>query len=110
MCIRDRAIKEFQKGDLQLLVMHPASGGHGLNLHQNCHTLIWYSPTFDLEHHQQVEARMGKVRQAQAKTGKIPRYIHLAIEGTIEERILAAVGDKDLTQQKLLSSCKPTRE
>ncbi len=84
----DATIKEFQAGKLRMLVVHPASAGHGLDLQQHCRTLVDYSSGFNLEFDEQVIERVGPTRQAQSgKTCAVFRY-RIVARNTIEETVV----------------------
>lgn len=97
----DKKIKEFQEGKIKFAVSHPASIGYGINLQENCHTLIWYSLPWSMEQYSQGNGRLH--RQGQTQTVTIN---HMVVEGTIEEHILECLQSKTLTQEKLLEACK----
>ena len=83
----DRTIKDFQAGKVPMLVVHPASAGHGLDLQHNCRTLVDYSTGFNLEHDEQVIERIGPTRQAQiGKDCAVFRY-RIVARNTIEQTV-----------------------
>ena len=51
-------IQAWNNGDISLGLIHPASAGHGLNLQQGGHLLVWFSLTWSLELYQQTNARL----------------------------------------------------
>ena len=80
-----------------------ASAGHGLNLQAGGSTLIWFGLTWSLELYQQTNARLW--RQGQNETVVIH---HLIAKGTIDERVMKALKDKDNTQSALIDAVKAT--
>ena len=50
-------IEAWNRGDIPLGLIHPASAGHGLNLQSGGHLLVWFSLTWSLELYQQTNAR-----------------------------------------------------
>lgn len=81
----DATIREFQAGELPMLVVHPAGAGHGLDLQENCWIMVDYSSGFNLECDEQVIERIGPTRQAQSgKKRAVFRY-RIVARGTIEE-------------------------
>ncbi|MDD7465142.1 MAG: DEAD/DEAH box helicase [Actinomycetaceae bacterium] len=96
-------ISAWNAGEIQLGLIHPASAGHGLNLQQGGSILIWYSLTWSLELYQQTNARL--YRQGQAKPVTIT---HIATKNTIDERILAALESKNMTQAALIDAVATT--
>ena len=96
------AIEAWNRGALQVGLIHPASAGHGLNLQQGGHHIIWYGLTWSLELYEQVNARLWRQGQ-QARTVVVT---HIVTENTIDERILAALGAKSQTQDALIAAVK----
>ena len=94
-------ITKWNKGEIPVAIIHPASAGHGLNLQDGgCH-LIWFGLTWSLELYQQCNARLW--RQGQKETVIIQ---HLITKGTIDEDVLNALENKDVTQEALLKAVK----
>lgn len=90
-------IRDWNKGEIAMGLIHPASAGHGLNLQQGGSTIIWFGLTWSLELYQQLNARL--YRQGQKETVVIH---HILTRGTIDDRVLRAVGEKDKTQSALI--------
>ena len=91
----------WNRGELPVALIHPASAGHGLNLQDGGSTFVWYGLTWSLELYQQANARLW--RQDQKDTVVI---MHIITKGTIDERIIKALSDKDSTQQALIEAVK----
>ena len=87
---------EFQDGAYQVLFAHPASAGHGLTLTRGTAT-IWPSPTYNLEHYLQGLKRIHRIGQ----TEKTETIVVLA-EGTVDERVWAALEAKNINMTALL--------
>jgi SNF2 family DNA or RNA helicase len=96
------SINRWNNGELPVALIHPASAGHGLNLQTGGSTLIWFGLTWSLELYQQTNARLW--RQGQKSETVVVQYI--ITKGTIDERILKALSDKDNTQSALISAVK----
>lgn len=94
-------IAEWNKGNIPLLLCHPASAGLGLNLQQGGHIMVWFGLPWSLELLQQAEARL--YRQGQEQSVIIHRII---CEETLDEKVLAALDRKDVTQRALLRALK----
>jgi len=90
-------IKQWNKGELPLLVVHPKSVGHGLNLQTGGHIVLWYALTYSLEDYLQLNKRLH--RMGQKKTVKI---FHLIFKKTIDECVYKALQDKNTSQRRLL--------
>ena len=95
-------IREWNKGNVSVGLLHPASAGHGLNLQKGGHHLVWFGLTWSLELYQQTNARLWRQGQ-QAETVVIQ---HIITEGTIDEEILKVLGNKDAQQLRLIEAVK----
>lgn len=102
----DKTIDDFNSGQVPILLGHPASMGHGLNLQGSCHHVIWFGITWNLEFYDQAIARV--YRQGQ-KSEHVFVY-HIVASGTLDEKVLRVLTSKDKTQQGLLSSLHKHRE
>lgn len=59
------AVDRWNRGELPILLAHPASAGHGLNLQHGGHIIIWFGPTDNLEYYQQANKRLHRPGQTQ---------------------------------------------
>lgn len=98
----DASIKKWNKGELPVALIHPASAGHGLNLQSGGSTLVWFGITWSLELYQQTVARL--YRQGQSE-GTVTN-IHILAKDTVDERIMKALQEKDSTQSALIDAVK----
>ena len=96
------SIRNWNAGRLQVGLLHPASAGHGLNLQAGGNVLVWFGLTWSLELYQQTNARLWRQGQ-QSETVVIQ---HLITKGTIDERILKALTQKEQTQTALMQAVK----
>jgi len=94
-------ITEWNEGRIQMLLCHPASAGHGLNLQQGGHIMVWFGLPWSLELLQQAEARLH--RQGQEQSVIIHRII---CENTLDEKVLSVLTRKDATQRAMLKALK----
>ena len=94
-------IKDWNAGKIPVAMIHPAGAGHGLNIQAGGHILIWFGLTWSLELYQQTNARLW--RQGQKSTVTIH---HIVTRGTIDERVLAALETKNVTQEKVINAVK----
>ncbi|MDU6546757.1 DEAD/DEAH box helicase [Anaerococcus vaginalis] len=93
--------KEWNKGNIPVAIIHPASAGHGLNLQAGGSTLIWFSLTWSLELYEQTNARL--YRQGQKETVVIH---HIIAKGTIDEDVMKALENKNKIQAALIDAVK----
>lgn len=98
-------ISDWNKGEIPVALIHPASAGHGLNLQNGGSTLVWFGLTWSLELYQQTNARL--YRQGQKNTVVIQ---HIITKGTIDEQILKALKKKNKTQSDLIDAVKADLE
>ena len=93
--------EQWDNGNIEILLAHPASAGHGLNLQQGGHIIVWFGLTWSLELYQQANARL--YRQGQDDTTIIH---HIMTDDTIDQRIYKALQNKELTQDELMEAVK----
>lgn len=94
-------IEDWNNGLIQVAIMHPASGGHGLNLQSGGNIIVWYGPTWNLEHYLQANARLD--RQGQTESVIVH---HLVAEKTIDEDVIKALSSKSSKQNGLMAAIK----
>lgn len=95
-------VDRWNRKEFDILLVHPASAGHGLNLQEGGNIAVWYSlPNWSLELYQQANARL--YRQGQRNAVVI---YHLIANGTIEQDVLKALEDKDMSQTRLIEALK----
>ena len=96
------SIEKWNNGKIPVVLIHPASAGHGLNLQDGGSALVWFGLTWSLELYQQTNARL--YRQGQNSDTVV--IMHIAAKGTIDEQILKALKKKDSTQSALIDAVK----
>ncbi|MDR2647679.1 MAG: DEAD/DEAH box helicase [Oscillospiraceae bacterium] len=97
----DGAVERWNRGEIELLLAHPASAGHGLNLQTGGHIAVWYSLPWSLELYQQANKRLHRMGQEH-----VVLIHHLIAKGTIDERIMRVLSEKDKTQLNLIEALK----
>jgi SNF2 family DNA or RNA helicase len=98
----EQDIDAWNQGKIQVLLAHPASAGHGLNLQSGGHIIVWFGLTWSLELYQQANARL--YRQGQEEKSVIIH--HLVAVGTIDEDVMRALVGKEISQKALLDAIK----
>ena len=94
-------IADWNDGLIRVMLMHPASGGHGINLQSGGHIIIWFGQTWSLELEQQFNARLD--RQGQKEVVIINK---LVMKDTVDEDVIKAQKVKDRTQSNLMEAVK----
>ena len=94
-------VADWNAGRIPLLLCHPDSAGHGLNLQTGGHILVWYGLTWSLEKYQQANARLHRQGQRDAVI-----VHHIVTENTMDERVLAVLKSKDQRQDALMEAVK----
>lgn len=88
-------------GAYDILLAHPASMAYGLNLQHGGSAIVWYSLPWSLEQYEQANARLA--RPGQKRTVDI---VTIIAEGTVDERVLSALEEKKINQDKILEGVK----
>jgi len=92
---------KWNKGKIKMLLAHPASAGHGLNLQYGGSVLIWFGLTWNLEYYQQFNKRLHRPGQ-----NKPVRIVHIIAKGCLDEGVMSAIKNKAKTQKELLDYLK----
>lgn len=94
-------VDRWNSGQIKMLLAHPDSAGHGLNLQRGGHIIVWYGLPWSLEKYQQACGRL--YRQGQ----KLPVTIyHLVAAGTIDEEVRKVLTGKTQRQDALINAVK----
>lgn len=94
-------ISDWNAGKIPMLLCHPASAGHGLNLQAGGHIIVWFGLPWSLELYQQANDRLHRMGQ---KQGVIIHHI-VALE-TLDERVMSVLASRESTQRGLLDALK----
>ena len=100
------SIKRWNRGEMPVALIHPASAGHGLNLQYGGSTIVWFGLTWSLELYQQTNSRLWR----QGQTADTVIIHHIITKGTIDERIVAALQNKEKSQSALIDAVKANME
>ena len=94
-------IDAWNRGEIPVALAHPASIGHGLNLQEGGHIIIWYGMTWSLELYQQANERLNRPGQK-----NVCRIYHLILKGTHDERVLKSLNNKDIGQAAAIEALR----
>ena len=100
-----RLIQEWNKGNLPILLGHPAAMAHGLNMQDGGNDLCFFSLTWDLELYLQFIARIYR----QGVSGKV-RVHHLVAKDTIDEAMMSRLGERATQQNSLRVALRKYRK
>lgn len=99
-------ISDWNSGKAPMMIAHPASVGHGLNIQEGGHIIVWYGLPWSLELYQQANGRL--YRQGQKSRTVVIN--HLVNEGTADEQVLKALRNKNVTQSSLMAALKERKK
>lgn len=94
-------VHEWNRGEIPVLIAHPASIGHGLNLQYGGHNMIWFGLPWSLEAYQQSVKRLDRQGQTNIVINKA-----LIAKGTVEEVVWERLTKKADTQNELINALK----
>lgn len=92
---------DWNAGKIEVLLVHPASAGYGLNLQEGGSIIVWFGLTDNLEHYQQLNKRLHRSGQRETV-----RCIRIMTKGTEDEKVVKNLDGKDRTQAALMESLK----
>jgi SNF2 family DNA or RNA helicase len=95
-------VKAFNEGKIPLLIGHPKSMGHGLNLQEVCKDICWYGIPWDLELYQQSIARVWR----QGQPSPVVSVHHIVARNTKDAEVIKALAAKGDTQDALNAAIK----
>lgn len=101
----DKIVADWNAGRLPMMLAHPLSISHGLNLQESGHTVIWLMPPYSYGQYSQLNARLH--RQGQAKPVMVHRLI---MEKTVDLAARQILKSKGEGQEALFSALKMLQE
>ena len=85
----DKIVKDWNAGKIPILIGHPASMGHGLNLQKGGHIIVWFGVPWSLDNYAQFNARLDRNGQ------KYPVMIHrLMVDKSMDKVVATALHSK----------------
>jgi SNF2 family DNA or RNA helicase len=101
-----QTIRDWNAGKIPILVSHPQSAGHGLNLQHGSNILVFFGLWWDLEPHEQIIERIGPTRQKQSGYDR-PVFVHYILaRGTVDQTVFDRLQTKSTMQQTLQQMLK----
>jgi len=91
----------WNAGKIKMLVAHPLSMSHGLNMQSGGSRVVWFTPTYSGEEYDQTNARVVRTGQEQET-----RIFRLLVPGTVDDAVVAACGSKGDNQAGFLQTIK----
>jgi SNF2 family DNA or RNA helicase len=101
-----KTIAQWNAGEIPLLLAHPQSAGHGLNLQYGGRVLVYFSHWWALEDRLQIAERIGPVRQLQAGLDRSVFIYNIVARDTVDELVIARNDEKFSVQEVLLNAMK----
>ena len=96
-------LQAWNAREIKVMLIQPASAGHGLNLQHGGHTLVWYTLPASLEEYLQTNARLYRQGQNEPVT-----IVRLMTDGTVDHKILRLLEYKDFSEKSLLDAVSAT--
>jgi SNF2 family DNA or RNA helicase len=92
----------WNEGKIPMLLAHPASAGHGLNLQHGGNRIVFFGHSWNLELYQQINERLGPVRQMQSGYKRSVFIYHIITAGTLDYEVMVRRQTKRDVQDLLL--------
>lgn len=97
-------VDEWNAGRIPILLAHPGSAGHGLNLQDGGNILVFFGLNWNLDQHEQMIERVGPTRQAQSGHDR-PCFVHYIVaKDTVDEAVVQRLKTKASVQASLLEA------
>ena len=92
----------WNRGEVQMLLAHPASIGHGMNIQFGGHHIVWFGLNSSRELFQQFNARLPRPGQKSKNV-----FIHMILTNdTFDMRLVDLLADRDATQDRITDAVK----
>lgn len=93
--------EDWNKGKIKILLAHPASAGHGLNLQFGGSIIVWFGLNWSLELYEQFNKRVDRPGQ-----NKVVRICHIVVKDSVDEDIMKSLDKKAKVQRSILDFFK----
>jgi SNF2 family DNA or RNA helicase len=98
----ENAVTRWNAGEIPILLAHPASAGHGLNLQFGGHIAVWFNWTHNLEWYQQANKRLHRPGQK-----AVVLIHHIGVKAGLDMRVLNSVlAAKEQSQENLIDALR----
>lgn len=97
----EKRIDDWNARKIPIIFAQPQSAGHGLNMQDGGHIIVWYCLNHSLEQYIQANGRVDRQGQTHPVT-----VHHLVVEGTVDADIMSTIAARDRTQRTLLAGLK----
>jgi SNF2 family DNA or RNA helicase len=98
----DRVIDAFNRGEIPVLLAHPMSAGHGLNLQEACHHVCYYGLGWDLDTFHQLYKRVWRQGQPSNRV-----FVHrILADNTLDKTVSRTLLAKERTQNNFLDAIR----
>lgn len=95
-------VRDWNNGDIPVLLLHPASAGHGLNLQFGSNIMVWYGLTWSMELYWQFIKRLHRSGQASERV-----FLHRIIaRGTADENVVKTLGKRQTDQNRITDAVR----
>lgn len=101
-----KTVEEWNACKIPLLLVHPKSASHGLNLQYGGNILAMFGVNWSLEEYLQVIERIGPMRQKQAGFNRPCLVYPILTRGTLDEDVMERLSSKRSVQDVLLEALK----
>lgn len=100
----EATVKAWNAGEIPVLLAHPQSAGHGLNLQEGGHTIVWTTPTWSSEEFEQANARLARQGQTEPVVihhlvADVPRSVDAAALRAVHKKVQVQDALKDVLKR-----------
>jgi SNF2 family DNA or RNA helicase len=101
-----KTLEAWNAGEIPILLAHPASAGHGLNMAEGGNMLAFFNVNWNLEEHMQIIERIGPMRQKQAGFNRPVHIYTILARDTLDEVVMERLTSKRTVQEVLLEAMR----
>lgn len=93
---------DWNNGEIDILLVHPASCAYGLNLQAGGRHIVWFTPNWSFELNDQGKCRLWRQGSPYDKV-----YVHyLVVQGGVDEDVMTAIQDREQTHDTVMNVLK----